>query len=180
MSKCKSLIYFAVKILLQDYIFGRFDRHRDEACLEGSSKILGLSILVLFEESLTSPLFIPCLTCGPNNFLRLKNTSLRAIRQVWDVQNRDMHKYKIFVTEDSVDVKCGLLYGGFINVGKNVAYCHISSTAEKYNLTFLPFKGNHITCNPYVKLRSFVKTWIMHYGLCSTPLSGIELNWEYF
>lgn len=146
--KCESFIHWADRVFRQEYIFAHFVHHVDLACLKKHTESISTARLILF-ESLNSLPFIPCLTCEPKTYSKIQSVSIHNIRQLWDAENKDMHKYLIFIL-DTVNATCGLLHSGFNNV-RCPCLCPIATIAEKYNLTLTQYMGHYITPTSFVK-----------------------------
>lgn len=94
--------------------------------------------LVIFEGSVTSQLFVPCLTCDLIPFANVNSFTLGAIRQTWDAQNKDLNKYTVFMVQP-VHGKCALLQDGLANL-LNFHFCPVATIAARHNLTLLHYK----------------------------------------
>lgn len=136
--KCEILMKIASLELRQDYIFAHMSRSRDSACLRRHIHVLGTVKLVVFENSGTHFL-VPCLSCNPVILSRLETISWEGIRQTWDFQNSDMHKYTLYLP-GLAPATCGLLHGGFENL-TDYDICTVATIALKYNLTLIEYKG---------------------------------------
>ncbi|OXA42243.1 hypothetical protein Fcan01_22832 [Folsomia candida] len=139
--KCASFYYFASRIYRQDVIFGRIDLHSDLSCFTSSPVhiLVGTAILLLFNITPTSPLFLPCLTCDPLTFSILEGTTISfpKIQLAWQAANEDMHMYQVryfFLDKVSVNPICDLNHRGYLNPN-DLGYCIVSIMLQKYNLT---------------------------------------------
>lgn len=162
--KSELLIHIVDKVLRPSYIFGHTQLYRDGAPSNHIAQFLYKSKLIIFEDSITSPLFIPCLTCHPVVSSRLATMlSLANIRIAWNAQNMNMHKYYLFVN-DKVSVKCGLLHIGVANQSYHDV-CQVVEIAKKYNLTLLEYKRDFeiFITNPSFGIAIFVKYNEIHF-----------------
>lgn len=136
-----------------NYIFARTGIHRDVATFAPIARFIRSAKLILFLDGISSPLFIPCLTCDPVSIFSQPDTitSLSNISQIWAAKNRDMHKYLVFVN-DKVDVKCGLLHGGVVRLPDQEYqqypdFCPVATIAEKYNLSLQEYQKDYNVTN---------------------------------
>lgn len=136
--KCEFFIYFSDRLLRPEFIFAHSILPRDAGCFKSAARrYVGTAKLFIFQEISPKVLSPPCLTCYPISFTQLDDVSLPNLRKLWDARNTNMHKSFAFVSS-SVDVACGLLHTGFVNVD----VCHAAVIAEKYNFTLLKYSGN--------------------------------------
>lgn len=75
--KCEYLLLVADRLLRQDYVFVQT---RVSTCFKHFYKWLGSAKFVVYEESLTLPVSIPCLTCNPIILSKLESLTLPRIR----------------------------------------------------------------------------------------------------
>lgn len=133
--KCEYLLLFLGNVFRQEFIFGQIVNYHDKACLRGGTYIAGISKLILFDKFLPASFQIPCLTCRPITYSRVRIINIRGIRKLWDANNRDMQEYKVTVL-GSTDGTCGLFHWGYVNL-EYTHFCPIATIAEKYNLTMV-------------------------------------------
>lgn len=133
-----NLIMHAGTTFRQDFVFGHFHSNNDLQCLQRHPKFVGTLKLVLFKNSVTSPLFVPCLTCELMSFSIMKTFTLLGILEAWDTQNKDLHKYLTFLGIP-VQGSCSPLQDTFVNI-PDMDFCPVATITERYNLTLLQYK----------------------------------------
>lgn len=135
---CEYLLQIAGKVFQQEFIFGQILNDQDWECLKYGHVILSNTKLILFEEILPISFLIPCLTCNTITYIKLPiETSIPVIKELWDIQNRDMHTYKVTV-QGSVSGNCSLFHWGYVNL-EHKHFCPIATISTKYNLTMIQY-----------------------------------------
>lgn len=148
---------FCGVLFRQEIIFGYLRSHTDLSCLSYHVDFLGTMKPVIFQDDISSSLFVPCLTCDPLRFSKVMTLSLRGIRQSWDAQNNDIHKYLAF-QQDPVEGKCELLQDGLAKV-TTFDFCPMVIISERYNLTILGATAHEV--EEFMKLNNsqFIKSF---------------------
>lgn len=152
MSKCEYLILSLALVFWHGCIFGLILPHRDAECFKRAAKLLGRTKLIIFEDNLSKPLLLPCLTCTPITFSKLEIASFSDLRHAWDVQNRDMNKYSVLVM-GSTNGTCALINWRHAD-STAPKFCELAAVSEKYNLTVAPDPGEASTYYSFKNTRS--------------------------
>lgn len=137
--KCVHLILPTDAVFRQEFVFGHFHSHKDLYCFERHVTFLGTVKLVLFQDCVNSPIFVPCLTCNEIVISKVKTLSLLGIRLAWDAQNTNLHKY-VTLLNIPIQGKCALLQDELANF-KKLDFCPVRTIAERHNLTVLQLKS---------------------------------------
>lgn len=132
---CADLILHSGASFRQEFVFGHIHYRKDLFCLHRHVRFLGKVKLVLLEGNLTPLLFVPCLTCDLTTLSEVKTLSLLGIRQAWDDQHSDFHKYFIFLPI-RISGKSTMRQDGMANM-RDFNFCPVATIAERYNLTLL-------------------------------------------
>lgn len=129
---CENSIFSFVTAFRPELLFVKAEDRKDFYCLQRHPRFLVTGKLVLFH---TNSLFVPCLTCDRVVLSKLGKLSLPGIREGWDAQNRDLHKYFTYLNMP-VKGSCALLQDGLSNL-KDFAFCPVATIAERFNVTLL-------------------------------------------
>ncbi|OXA36737.1 hypothetical protein Fcan01_28490 [Folsomia candida] len=139
-SACEDLIYYNYRVFRPYVIFSLTLHRRDLECYARAAELIGLAKLVVLEDSVKSPrYFLPCLTCKPIKYLRLRGISLFNVRKAWDIINKNMHEYYIYYLKTQKFVRrgrCGLLPSKLGEIDE-FNFCLIKTISIKYNLTMM-------------------------------------------
>lgn len=138
-TKCEALILSSAESFQQEFVFGYYHGSQDLVCLARHVVFLRTMKLVVFQDSASSALSVPCLTCDDMMFSKMKTLSLLVIRQTWDAHNKDLHKYDILVQISRIG-KCAILEDGSLKFG-DLDFCPFAIITNKYNLTL---KDNYL------------------------------------
>lgn len=142
MKSCNHLFLFTGLPFRQEVIFGYYRSQNDLSCLSTHVFFLGTMKLVLFQDGITLSLLVPCLTCDPITFSKIRTLTLRGIRKSWDAQNIGLHQYIVFL-DKPVQGKCDLLQDELAML-TNFNFCTAATIAERYNLTLLRAKSREV------------------------------------
>lgn len=141
---CEILLHHVIKEFRPHHVFGKLDLSSPNVeCIQHAAVLIGTAKLVVFDDSLTSPLLIPCLTCEPIRFLQLSTYSSSEIGTSWDAQNRNMHKYSVSYATLEKSLQNSACYAPYSHCTNSLDadFCLVLGIAEKYNLTLLKKYG---------------------------------------
>lgn len=136
---CEILLHLVTKEFRPDHVFGKVDLSRDIDCIKRAAVLIGTAKLAIFDDNLTSPLLIPCLTCEPLSFLQLLTFSPTEIYKRWNLLNKNMHKYSVSystLAESLVNSACSIPYVNSTN-SLDPDFCLVLAIVQKYNLTLI-------------------------------------------
>lgn len=136
--KCEVLIFSFNMLFRPEFIFGQVDDPTDLLCLNWHVRFLGTVKLIMFFDSITSSLFVPCLTCDEKVSSGVRKLSLLGIHQMWDAQNRDLHRYLTFLPM-LVKGKCSVLQNKLVTL-VDFDFCPVATISEMYNLSLLDYQ----------------------------------------
>lgn len=138
--KCYNLIQTSGRWFRQEFVFAHYHNYNDLLCLNWHVRTLGEVKLTLFQEGVPTFLFVPCLTCDIFKLSKIRWLSLPHIRQEWDAQNTDFHKYLAFM-QMPIEGKCYINLEG-LDKFIDFDFCSVAAISERRNVTLLHYSSD--------------------------------------